>query len=477
MRVLLTGATGYIGSRLAPRLRSLGHDVRALARDPGKLFAKGWDAADVVRGDVLDPSTLPAALAGADVAYYLVHSMTTAGGDFAARDREAARAFARAAAESGVKRIVYLGGLGDGGEGLSKHLASRQETGDVLREGPVPVTELRAAIVVGSGSASFEIVRDLVRRLPVMVCPRWVRSRCEPIAVGDVLSYLVGVLDEPRTVGQVLEIGGGEVLTYADLMRITGEVMGRRIRIVTVPLLTPRLSAYWLNLVTSVPMSLARPLVEGLRNDVVCRDTRIREWVPVPLTPFRAAVGRALEVDGRHAAESRWTDATTTAAAEPWADAAPLLSDRREVPSPLAPRDVFARVRRIGGETGWYFADGLWALRGLLDRLVGGVGMRRGRRDPDSLAVGDPLDFWRVERYEEGRLLTLRAEMRLPGQARLTFRVAPAANGGSVLTQAAEFRPSGPWGRLYWWALFPLHALIFGRMARAVAGSGRSVAT
>ncbi len=476
MRILLTGATGYIGSRLAPRLRSLGHQVRALARDPGKLLAKGWDPADVVRGDVLDPSTLPAAFSGVDVAYYLVHSMTTAGGDFAARDREAARAFARAAAEAGVKRIVYLGGLGEAGAGLSEHLASRQETGDVLREGPVPVTELRAAIIVGAGSASFEIVRDLARRLPVMVCPRWVSSRCEPIAVRDVLSYLAGVLDEPRTAGQVLEIGGGEVLTYADLMRVTGEVMGRRIRILTVPLLTPRLSAYWLNLVTSVPMSLARPLVEGLRNDVVCRDRRIREWIPIPLTPFRAAVERALEVDGRHAAESRWTDATTTAASEPWPDSAPVLSDRRQVESPLAPEAVFARVRRVGGAAGWYYADALWELRGALDRLVGGVGMRRGRRDPEALAVGDPVDFWRVERYEEGRLLTLRAEMRLPGKARLTFRVNPGEGNGSVLTQVAEFHPSGLWGRLYWWALLPVHALIFGRMARAVAGVRRTAA-
>lgn len=470
MRILLTGATGYIGSRLAPRLRAAGHRVRALARDPGKLLARGWDPGDVVRGDVLDPATLPAALEGTDVAYYLVHSMTTAGGDFAARDREAARAFAGAAEAAGVSRIVYLGGLGDESDRLSTHLASRQETGDVLRAGPVPVTELRAAIIVGAGSASFEIVRDLTRRLPLMVCPRWVASRCEPIAVGDVLAYLVAVLDEPRSVGQTLEIGGGDVLTYADLMRVTASVQGRRVRILTVPLLTPRLSAYWLNLVTSVPMSLARPLVEGLRNDVVCRDERIREWIPLPLTPFRAAVERALEVDRRHEAESSWTAATTSAAAEPWPQAPAPLLDRRTVASAGSPSEVFARVRRIGGATGWYSVDALWELRGILDRLVGGVGMRRGRRDPESLAVGDPVDFWRVERYEEERLLGLRAEMRLPGAARLTFRVEPAPGGGSTLTQTAEFHPDGLWGRLYWFALLPLHALVFGRMARAVAG-------
>jgi uncharacterized protein YbjT (DUF2867 family) len=470
VRILLTGASGYIGSRLAPRLRDLGHQVIALARDPGKLAARGWSPADVVRGDVLAPDTLTAALEGIDVAYYLVHSMTTAGGDFAALDRQGAANFAASAARAGVRRVIYLGGLGAEGDRLSHHLESRQETGEVLRSGPVPVTELRAAIIVGSGSASFEIVRDLARRLPVMVCPRWVRSRCEPIAVDDVLAYLTGVLAAPETIGQTLEIGGGEVLTYADLMRETAAAMGRKVWIFTVPLLTPRLSAYWLNLVTSVPMSLARPLVEGLRNDVVCHDTRIREWIPFSLTPFRAAVSRALRLDLRGEAESRWTDATTTAASEPWAEAQPLLSDQRTVLSPRPVDEVFARVRRLGGTNGWYCANSLWSLRGVLDRMVGGVGMRRGRRDPEALAVGDPVDFWRVERYEEGRILGLRAEMRLPGAARLTFVVTPAGTGsGSVLKQTAEFHPSGLWGRLYWWALAPLHALIFGGMARAIA--------
>ena len=470
MRILLTGASGYIGSRLAPRLRDLGHQVIALARDPGKLAARGWSPANVVRGDVLDPDTLRAALEGIDVAYYLVHSMTTSGGDFAALDRQGATNFAAAAASAGVRRVIYLGGLGAGGDRLSHHLESRQETGKILRSGPVPVTELRAAIIVGSGSASFEIVRDLARRLPVMVCPRWVRSRCEPIAVDDVLAYLTGVLSAPETVGQTLEIGGGEVLSYAELMRATAAAMGRKVWIFTVPLLTPRLSAYWLNLVTSVPMSLARPLVEGLRNDVVCQDTRIREWIPFPLAPFRAAVSRALSMDLQGEAESRWTDATTTAASKPWTETLPLLSDLRTVLSPHPVDEVFARVRRLGGTNGWYCANSLWSLRGALDRLVGGVGMRRGRRDPEALAVGDPVDFWRVERYEEGRILGLRAEMRLPGAARLTFLVTPNGTGpGSVLRQTAEFLPSGPWGRLYWWALAPLHTMIFGGMARAIA--------
>jgi len=467
VHVLVTGATGYIGSRLVPELLARGHRVRCLARDPRKLAARGWDGVEVVAGDVLRPETLPAALHGADVAYYLVHSMQTGGPDFARKDHAAARAFAGAAAAAGLKRIVYLGGLGSGPE-LSEHLRSRQETGDALREGKVPVTELRAAIIVGSGSASFEIIRDLARKLPFMVCPRWVRSTCEPVAVRDVLGYLAGVLEEPRTEGRTFEIGGGEALTYADLMRICGEEMGRRVRILTVPFLTPRLSAYWLNLVTAVPMSIAFPLVEGLRNDVVCRETAIRALLPRELLTFREAVRLALRPEEGPSAASRWTGASTAASAAPWTETSPLLSDRRELATPLPAKDVFDRVRRVGGENGWYFGDALWSLRGTLDRLAGGVGMRRGRRDPVDLRVGDAVDFWRVERFEEGRILRLRAEMKLPGQARLTFEVEPR-EAGSLLRQTAEFHPDGLAGRAYWYALLPLHELIFRGMAQRIA--------
>jgi uncharacterized protein YbjT (DUF2867 family) len=467
VRILVTGATGYIGSRLVPALTAAGHRVRGLARDPRKLAAHGWDGVEIAAGDVLKPETLPAALEGIDAAYYLVHSMEASGSDFAGKDRAAARAFADAAARAGVKRIVYLGGLGSGPE-LSEHLRSRQETGDALREGPVPVTELRAAIIVGSGSASFEIIRDLARKLPFMICPRWVNSRCEPIAVRDVLGYLLGVLGEPATAGRTFEIGGGDVLTYADLMRICGEEMGRRVRIVTVPLLTPRLSAYWLNLVTAVPMSIAFPLVEGLRNDVVCRETSIRDLLPRDLVPFREAVRLALRQEQKADVPSRWTGASTPAASAPWAETSPLLFDRREVATPLPAAEVFDRVRRVGGANGWYFADALWALRGTLDRLAGGVGMRRGRRDPADLRVGDAVDFWRVERFEEGRLLGLRAEMKLPGQARLTFEVEPR-EAGSLLRQTAEFHPEGLAGRAYWWALLPVHEVIFRGMAVRIA--------
>jgi uncharacterized protein YbjT (DUF2867 family) len=474
VNVLVTGATGYIGSRLLPRLLEKGHRVRCLARNPEKLSLSRQPHLEVVQGDVLRAESLPRALSGIDVAYYLVHSMTTSSESFREKDGLAAANFARAASEAGLKRIIYLGALGHDGPRLSEHLRSRQETGDVLRQGSVPVTELRAAIIVGAGSASFEIVRDLARRLPVMVCPRWVRSRCEPIAIRDVLLYLLGVLEEPRSVGETLEMGGGDVLTYADLMRITAQVMGRHVHIVTVPILTPRLSAYWLNLVTAVPMSLARPLVEGLRNDVVCRDGRLREWIPHPTLRFREAVAEALEEEGRNLVESRWTDATTSPATSPWAEDATRLIDRRRVESALPPEKLFDRVRRLGGTTGWYFANWLWELRGALDRLLGGVGMRRGRRDPERLSVGDALDFWRVERFEEGRLLTLRAEMKLPGEARLRMTVEPGSAGGSVLTQEAEFQPRGILGRLYWLVLLPVHAVIFRGMARRIARPGES---
>ncbi|HEY6108632.1 MAG TPA: DUF2867 domain-containing protein [Gemmatimonadales bacterium] len=464
--ILVTGATGYIGGRLAPRLIAQGHTVRALARDPRRLGSLAAAGVACVAGDVLRPESLAPALAGVDVAYYLIHSME-AGPDFAARDREAAANFAAACAAAGVRRIIYLGGLGRPGPLLSRHLASRQQVGDVLRAGAVPVTELRAAIIVGAGSASFEIIRDLARKLPVMICPRWVRSRCEPIALDQVLAYLIGALREPRTIGEVLEIGGGEVLTYEAMMRQCALALGRRIRILVVPVLTPRLSAYWLNLVTSVPMHIARPLVEGLRNDVVTADQRIREWIPVPPLTFREAVARALGEEYAGPLATRWTGAAASAGtAVSWTGAVVGDEQRRAAKVPAA--TLFATVERIGGRTGWYYGDWLWRLRGLLDRLLGGVGMRRGRRDPVAIAVGDPIDFWRVEDFVPGHLLRLRAEMRVPGAATLEFSVADQPGGGAILAQRARFQPRGVWGRAYWTVLRPLHRLVFRGMADGI---------
>ncbi len=480
MHILVTGATGYIGGRLVPALLERGHRVRVMAREPLKLSRKVWPEVEVVRGDALERTTLPAAFAGIDVAYYLIHSMTTSGHGFVERDRLAAENFASAATAAGVKRIVYLGGLGRAGPELSEHLKSRHETGAILRQGTVPVTELRAAIIVGSGSASFTILHDLVRKLPVMICPRWVRSRCEPIAIRQVIGYLVGVLDEPRSVGQVLEIGGGEIMTYADMMRRCARVLGRRIHILNVPVLTPALSSYWLNLVTHVPMSLARPLVEGLRNDVVCSDNRIRDWIKVPEITYDEAVHLAVSKTVRGEEESVWSDATTVAYAPIEAEHGALLRDERTVSVGAPVETLFGVVERIGGDNGWYHADWLWNLRAALDYVLGGIGMRRGRRDRVHLAVGDPVDFWRVERRELDRVIVLRAEMMLPGVARLTFETSPVEGGGSALALKAHFWPHGVWGRLYWYAVLPLHEYVFNgmlqgikRVAERETGAGR----
>jgi len=469
MRILVTGATGYIGGRLVPALLERGYAVRVMAREPLKLSRKVWPNVEIVRGDVLDPASLGAALEGVDVAYYLVHSMTTSGHGFVDRDRTGADNFQQAAAAHGVRRIVYLGGLGRSGPELSEHLRSRHETGEVLRRGIVPVTELRAAIIVGSGSASFTILHDLVRKLPFMICPRWVRSRCEPIAIRQVIAYLIGVLDEPRTIGETLEIGGGEIMTYESMMRRCAAVLGRKLYILNVPVLTPALSSYWLNLVTHVPMSLARPLVEGLRNDVVCTDNRIREWIAAPPITYDEAVRIAVSKTERGEEESIWSDATTIEYAPAEFAREALLKDERSV-TVAAPVEVLFRViERIGGENGWYHADWLWNLRAAIDYLLGGIGMRRGRHDREHLAVGDRVDFWRVETLERERRVVLRAEMMLPGVARLTFETAPS-EGGSQLSVKAHFWPHGLWGRLYWYAVVPLHEYVFNGMVQAIKG-------
>jgi uncharacterized protein YbjT (DUF2867 family) len=476
LHILVTGASGYIGGRLVPALLERGHRVRVLAREPLKLGRKHWANVDVVQGDVLEPETLGRALAEIDVAYYLIHSMTTSDHGFAERDKVGAENFRVAAEKARVGRIIYLGGLGAAGADLSEHLRSRHETGAVLAAGAVPVTELRAAIIVGSGSASFTILHDLVRKLPVMICPRWVRSRCEPIAIRQVIGYLVGVLTEPRSVGQILEIGGGEVMTYAEMMRRCARVIGRRIFIVHVPVLTPALSSYWLNLVTHVPMSLARPLVEGLRNDVVCTDMRIREWIPVPAITYEEAVRLAVAKEQQGTAESIWSDATTAAYTAATEQTGLIFKDER-VAQVAAPVEVlFQVVERIGGENGWYHADWLWRLRAAIDYIGGGVGMRRGRRDHAHLEVGDPVDFWRVETHEPNRRTVLRAEMKLPGVARLTFETEPRGAAGAELRLKAHFWPRGVWGRAYWYAVLPLHEYVFSGMVRAMKRAAEDAA-
>ena len=474
MHILVTGATGYVGGRLVPRLLESGHAVRCMVRDADRLQGRPWvGRVEVVEGDVLDETSLGPALATIDVAYYLVHSLGS-GHDFQDRDAAAARSFGHAARHAGVRRIIYLGGLGDPSTDLSEHLRSRQQTGDALREAGVPVTELRAAVIVGSGSLSFEMIRYLTERVPIMICPNWVYTRIQPIAVDNVLDYLTASLDVPASEGQIIEIGGADVITYGEMMTGYARLRGLRRLLVPVPVLTPRLSSYWVHLVTPIPAAIARPLIEGLRNEVVVRDARARVLFPgIRPIGYDAAVRAALAFLDAGSVETAWTDALVTSQG----DVPPLVLttqdgmviEQRQRLVPQAPAQVYGAFLSLGGATGWLYMNWAWQVRGLLDRLVGGVGMRRGRRDPHDLRVGDALDFWRVEAVEPGSLLRLRAEMKVPGRAWLQFQARPQGAGQTLLTQTAFFAPRGLWGLVYWYALYPVHQLIFSGMIRRVA--------
>ena len=474
MRVLLTGATGYIGGRLAPLLVCGGHSVRCLVRDATRLEGRPWAAdVEIVEGDVLVPATLGEALRGVETAYYLVHAMAS-GGDFRARDLQAARAFGQAAADAGVGRIVYLGGLGDPDAGLSEHLHSRQETGSALAHAGVPVTEFRAAVVVGAGSLGFEMIRYLTERLPIMICPRWVYTRVQPIAVDDALAYLAAALDLPPHWSGVIEIGGADVRTYGSMMTGYAAVRRLRRRLVAVPVLTPLLSSYWVHLVTPIPDDIARPLIEGLRSEVVVRDDTARRLFPdIHPVDYETAVRRALRALDEGRVETAWSDALGSSQGDErpvvLTTAAGFLLERRELEVQAPPACVFAVVSGIGGRRGYPFWDWSWRLRGGVDRLVGGVGLRRGRRDPDALRVGDVLDFWRVEELVPDRLLRLRAEMRTAGGAWLQFECEPDDGDRTKLVQTAYFAPHGLAGLLYWYGLYPIHKAIFSGTIRRLA--------
>ncbi|MDA5282882.1 SDR family oxidoreductase [Streptomyces sp. Isolate_45] len=493
---LVTGATGYIGGRLVPELLDSGHRVRCLARSPERLRDHPWAGrAEVVRGDVTDAGSIASALRGIDVAYYLVHALGT-GRDFEDRDRDAARIFAEQARAAGVRRIVYLGGLTPTGippRDLSPHLRSRAEVGDILLASGVPTTVLRAAVIIGSGSASFEMLRYLTERLPVMVTPSWVGTRVQPIAVRDVLRYLVGSAAMPPEVSRTFDIGGPDVVTYEEMMRRYATVaeLPKRL-ILRVPMLTPRLSSHWIGLVTPVPRALARPLAESLRHEVVCDEHDIAAYVPDPPgTPigFDLALDLALKKVREADVTTRWSSASLPGApSDPlptdpdWAGGS-LYTDRREIAVEASPTALWKVVEGIGGDNGWYSFPLAWAVRGWLDRLVGGVGIRRGRRDAARLRVGDSLDFWRVEEIEPGRLLRLRAEMRLPGLAWLEMYADPApdketdrrtdaetgAGRRTLYRQRALFHPHGLLGHMYWWSVSPFHSIVFGGMARNIA--------
>lgn len=459
--ILVTGATGYIGGRLWRRLEADGRQVRCLARRPAELASRVGQGTEVVGGDVLEPESLVPALTGVETAYYLIHSMGSEG-DFEEQDRIAARNFGTAARHAGVRRIIYLGGLGDG-EDLSPHLRSRQEVGEVLRESGVPVLELRASIVIGSGSLSFEMIRALVERLPVMITPRWVEIEAQPIAVDDLLDYLVAAREVPLTVSRVFEIGGADRVTYGDLMREYARQRGLRRAMIRVPILTPWLSSLWLGLVTPIYARVGRKLIGSIKHPTLVRDPSAREVFAVEPRGIREAIAAAIRNEEREIAESRWYDAFSSGGdGRHWSSdrLGTRFVDSRTRDVDVGPAEAFGPIRRIGGQTGWYAFDRLWRLRGFVDLLVGGVGVRRGRPSPDELHVGDAVDFWRVEAYEPDRRLRLRAEMKLPGRAWLEFEVVPR-EGGATIRQTALFDAVGLFGLVYWYGVYPLHRLVF----------------
>lgn len=469
--ILLTGATGYVGGRLLPLLVEDGWRVRCLARHPEHLAARVPDDVEVVAGDLLDAASLSAAMQGVEAAFYLVHSMG-ASGDFESQDRLAAENLASAAHAAGVQRIVYLGGLGEDDLDLSAHLRSRHEVGERLRAHAVPVIEFRASIIIGSGSLSFEMIRALVERLPVMVTPRWVRVTAQPIAIGDVLAYLRAALSLELDGNVIVEIGGPDQVSYGELMQEYARQRGLRRWMIPVPLLTPRLSSLWLGLVTPLYARVGRKLVDSLRHPTVVRNDSAHRLFLIRSVGVAEAIARALRNEDSRFAHTRWSDAVSAAMNAPrqWGGArfGNRLVDSRSLHAAASPAQVFAAVERIGGTAGWHYANWLWTLRGWLDLLMGGVGMRRGRRDPQRLHAGDTLDCWRVESIQPGQRLRLAAEMKLPGRAWLEFEVQPDANG-ALLRQTATFDPLGLWGLAYWYGVWPLHQLVFAGMLRGLA--------
>lgn len=463
-RIAIAGATGYIGGRLAPRLLEAGFALRCLVRSPGKLQAREWAAhprVEIVQADLADAASLTRNLEGCQAAFYLVHSMTSAGSEYVGRDQHLAETFAAAARQAGVGRIIYLGGLGETGPGLSRHLSSRRDVEAALASTGVPVTVLRAAMIIGSGSASFEILRYLVERLPVMITPKWVSTPCQPIAVQNVIGYLVASLSVPETVGGVFDIGGPEALCYRDIMSVMAEELGLRPRcVIPIPVLTPRLSSYWIQLVTPLSHDIAGPLAEGLKNPVVCREDRITRLIPQKLLNVREAIRAALSQMVGNQVETNWSMAGPIAGDPDWAGGTVFRDDRQLIV--LAPAAaVFRAVCRVGGGHGYYAASWLWKLRGWMDLLAGGPGLRRGRRDPEQVGFGEALDFWRVVGFERDRKLALRAEMKLPGEAMLEFTIQAPDARQCTLRQRALFQPRGLAGLLYWYTVAPLHHIVF----------------
>jgi uncharacterized protein YbjT (DUF2867 family) len=477
--ILVTGATGYVGGRLIPSLLQAGYPLRAMGRSVEKLSCRPWahhPHVQLVKGDVLDASSLEAAAAGCDAAYYLVHSMIAQKGRFAEADRAAACNMVAAAEAAGIKRIIYLGGLAEAKHGnLSEHLTSRIEVARILQSGRVPTTDLRAPMILGSGSASFEIMRYLVEHLPVMTTPRWVRSLNQPIAISNVIGYLVGCLEHPETAGETYDIGGPDIMTYHRLLEIYAEEAGLRKRvIIPVPVLTPTLSAYWIRFISPVPAAIALPLTEGLTSDAVCRDERIREIIPQRLLTCREAIRIALQRVKQERLDTCWSESGTLLPFEwPYCGDADYAGGTRfvaayRVVTAASAEDIWRHVSRIGGKNGYWYADTLWRLRGLIDRIFGGRGIQAARPRGDELRAGDTLDFWRVLKVESPRHLQLLSEMKAPGDALLDFTVLPLGEKRCELQLTSRFLPRGLAGILYWYTFFVFHHIIFRGMLAGI---------
>jgi len=464
--VLVFGASGYIGSNLVARLSEMQSPVRASARNRAVLLGRGWDNVELVEADALKPESLAPALSGVDIAYYLVHSMA-AGSHFARLDLEAAGNFSRAAEQAGVRRIIYLGGLIPANP-VSEHLRSRQETGERLRAGKVPVTEIRAGMIVGPGSAAYEVIRDLVNHLPLMITPRWVRTRSSPIALDNLLEYMLRVPYLDAAVNRSFDVGGPEVLTYEDIMRQYGEVIGKHPVIIPVPVLSPLLSSYWLRLVTSVPTNIARALIEGLKQDVIADDVPIRQLIPMPLLSFKESVRAALDAESGKKVTARWVEGSIVCRNYHPEYAFYAKRATGSATSTASRAELWQQITAFGGHQAYYYLNILWKIRGIIDWLLGGPSFRRGRRHPTELRVGDAIDVWRVIAIEPETRLTLLLEMKAPGAGVLEFELKPEGHVQRV-SATAYFHPAGLWGLLYWYLLAPFHWLIFRGLPRAIA--------